>query len=78
MRAGTQIAHSVTRVTRGSKCRQESPELTQQGRQLRNLTTPNASFFGKYNNMKINNGEAFSSQITQKKNFLSPQRESNP
>ena len=26
----------------------------------------------------VNNVEAFSSQITQKNNFLSPQRESNP
>jgi len=46
MRAGTQIAHGVTRVIRGSKCRDECTELTDQGRQLRNITTPNQSVEG--------------------------------
>ena len=33
MRTVTQIAHSVTRVTWGSKCREKWAELTEQGRQ---------------------------------------------
>ena len=46
MRAGTQIVHGVTRVIRGSQRRDECTELTDQGRQLRNITTPNQSVEG--------------------------------
>ena len=45
MRAGTQNGHSVThqkrRVKRGSKYWEECTESTDQGTQLRSLTTPN-------------------------------------
>ena len=50
MRTGTQNAHSVThqktRINRGSKCREECTELTDQGRQLRSLTTSNQNAEG--------------------------------